>query len=107
MLEIKNLHASVEGKEILKGINLTINNGEVHVLMGPNGSGKSTLFHVLASQIDTYDGEVYFCGLNIRDKDLSNYIGVLNQDEFVFSADHRDNTTVFGSYDEIKEKFKG
>ena len=43
MLEIKNLHASVEGKEILKGINLTINNGEVHVLMGPNGSGKSAL----------------------------------------------------------------
>ena len=46
MLEIKNLHASVEGKEILKGINLTIGDGEVHVLMGPNGSGKSTLSNV-------------------------------------------------------------
>ena len=47
MLEIRNLHASVEGKEILRGVNLSIGDGEVHVLMGPNGSGKSTLSHVL------------------------------------------------------------
>ena len=47
MLEIRNLYASVEGKEILRGINLTVNAGEVHVLMGPNGSGKSTLSNVL------------------------------------------------------------
>lgn len=62
MLSIKNIHANVEGKEILKGINLEIKAGEVHAIMGPNGSGKSTLASVLAGreEYEVTDGEVNF-----------------------------------------------
>ena len=64
MLEIKNLHASVEGKEILTGINLSVNLGEIHSIMGPNGSGKSTLASVLAGKEDykITGGEILFEG---------------------------------------------
>jgi Fe-S cluster assembly ATP-binding protein len=67
LLEIKNLHASVNGNEILKGIDLTINPGEVHSIMGPNGSGKSTLAGVLARR-ESYEvtrGEITFNGKDL------------------------------------------
>lgn len=67
ILEIKNLHASVDGHEILKGINLTVNPGEIHGIMGPNGSGKSTLAQVLARReaFTVTEGEVLFNGKNL------------------------------------------
>ncbi len=67
MLEIKNLHANVEGKEILKGVDLTVNPGEIHAIMGPNGSGKSTLAQVLAGR-DQYEvtaGEILYNGKDL------------------------------------------
>jgi Fe-S cluster assembly ATP-binding protein len=67
MLSIKNLHASIDGKEILKGINLEIKVGEVHAIMGPNGSGKSTLAAVLAgrSEYEVTEGEVTYNGIDL------------------------------------------
>lgn len=67
MLEIKDLHASIDGKEILKGINLSINPGEVHAIMGPNGSGKSTLSSVLVGNpaFEVTKGSITFNGKNV------------------------------------------
>lgn len=71
MLTIKGLRASIDGKEILKGIDLKVNPGEIHAIMGPNGSGKSTLSSVLAGR-DTFEvtgGEVIYEGVNLLELD--------------------------------------
>ena len=83
MLEIRNLHASVEEKEILKGIDLKVNAGEVHAIMGPNGSGKSTLANVLAGRPEyrVTAGEAIFEG-----KDLLSMLPEIRAREGVFLA---------------------
>jgi Fe-S cluster assembly ATP-binding protein len=71
VLEIRNLHAAIHGKEILKGLNLTVKAGETHAIMGPNGSGKSTLAKVLAGHPDyeVTQGEVIYQGKNLLEID--------------------------------------
>jgi len=71
MLEVKNLHARIEEKEILKGLNIKVNKGEVHAIMGPNGTGKSTFASILAGK-DGYEiteGEMLFEGQEISEMD--------------------------------------
>src|SRR6185503_19863300 len=69
MLEVKNLHVTVDGKQILNGLDLTVNKGEVHAIMGPNGSGKSTLSYVMAGKpgYEATEGEILFEGENVLD----------------------------------------
>ena len=71
MLEIKNLHARIEDREILKGIELTVNKGEVHAIMGPNGSGKSTLANVIAGKSDyeVTEGQILLDGEDLLELD--------------------------------------
>lgn len=71
LLDIKNLHANVEGKEILKGLDFEVNEGEIHAIMGPNGAGKSTLASVLVGNpnFEVTEGEVLFRGADLLDMD--------------------------------------
>ena len=84
MLKIENLHVSIEGKEILKGLSLDVKPGEIHAIMGPNGSGKSTLSSVIAGNEDyeVVKGNIFYNGENIED----------------FSADERANRGIFMSF---------
>ena len=84
MLKIENLHVSIEGKEILKGLSLDVKPGEIHAIMGPNGSGKSTLSSVIAGNEDyeVVKGYIFFNGENIED----------------LSADERANRGIFMSF---------
>ncbi|MDR2833989.1 MAG: ATP-binding cassette domain-containing protein, partial [Streptococcaceae bacterium] len=71
-LEIKNLHVSIEGKEILKGVNLVMNTGEIHAIMGPNGTGKSTLSAAIMGNpsYEVTDGEILLDGENILEMEV-------------------------------------
>ena len=71
LLEVKNLHVTVDGKQILKGLDLAVNKGEVHAIMGPNGSGKSTLSYVMAGKpgYEATEGEVLLDGENLLSMD--------------------------------------
>ena len=84
MLEIRNLHARVEEKEILKGVNLTIKDGEIHALMGTNGAGKSTLSNVIVGnpRYEVTEGEIIFNGQNLLE----------------MTADERANAGIFMSF---------
>jgi Fe-S cluster assembly ATP-binding protein len=77
MLELKNLHVSVDGNEILKGIDLEVSAGEVHAIMGPNGSGKSTLAQVLAGreEYEVTEGEILYRGDDLLELDASQRAG--------------------------------
>jgi len=79
LLNIKDLHVDVDGKKILKGLNLNINMNEIHAIMGPNGAGKSVLSNVLSGKenYNVTSGSIKFCGKNIIDL-LPNEISILD-----------------------------
>ncbi len=111
MLVIKDLHASIDGKEILKGINLEINAGEVHAIMGPNGSGKSTLSNVLAGR-DGYEitaGSVMYKGENLLDMkpEERSWQGVFLAFQYPVEIPGVNNTYLLKAGINAKRKYQG
>lgn len=82
MLKIENLHAEIDGKEILKGLTLSVNAGEVHAIMGPNGAGKSTLINILAGLVNKTSGTAEIWGFDIdaHPRNAKASIGIVNQE---------------------------
>ena len=106
MLSVKNLHASVDDKEILRGIDLDVKAGEVHAIMGPNGSGKSTLAKLLVHYYDIGGGKITLGGQDITDMSLDALnarISFVSQDNFLFNTSIYDNIKV-GKPDATKEE---
>ena len=82
MLEIKDLHANINGKEILKGINLTVKAGEVHAIMGPNGSGKSTMAKLIIGLLEAKKGKIQILGQELNEEsvyELRSHVGIVFQ----------------------------
>ena len=106
-LEIKNLHVSIEDKEILKGVNLTINTGEIHAVMGPNGTGKSTLSAAIMGHpsYEVTEGEILLDGENVLAMQYPSEIAGVTNAEFMRSAINarRDEDNKMGVREFIKK----
>ena len=95
MIKIKNIKASIDNKEILKGVSMSINPGEIHVIMGPNGSGKSTLFHLMLGLIRPKEGDIFYNRESIFNN-LNKWrekIGHVSQNVFLLNSSIKNNIT--------------
>ena len=97
LLEIKDLHVNAGEKEILKGIDLNIKKGEIHVIMGPNGSGKTTIIKLILGLYSGYEGEILLNGKSLKDYKLADINATFSnvfQDFAKYSMSIRDNIEI-------------
>ena len=107
MIDIKNLKVSVEDKEIIKGLNLKINKGEVHAIMGPNGSGKSTLVDILIGILKPKSGSIKIDGEDVDIYNNKNWIskfGYLSQSFYIIGGSISENVAYGITKERIKNK---